>query len=66
MVKVLFIVIPEFKLKVLQREQLGFSENALSVSLKSSKMSLFNLDGLRGLQWRVMKLHPQWPLSRAS
>lgn len=38
-----------FKVKgPIQREQLGFSENAFSVPLKS-KISLFNLDRLSGL-----------------
>lgn len=65
MVKVLFIVIPCFKLKrAIQREPAGLFRKCL-VSLELSKMSAFDLVGPWGLQWWVMKL-VQWPLSRAS
>lgn len=65
MIKVLFIVVPEFKLKGDTKRTAGLFKDTLSESLKS-KMNLFNVDGLWGLQQRVMKLCVQWPLSRVS
>lgn len=45
MIKVLFIVVPEFKLKGDTKRTAGLFKDTLSESLKS-KMNLFNVDGL--------------------